>query len=151
MDDSGNLAGAKPMIEGAGEVNAGALGGPAHDRIFLSDYVTKLEIGAFTEEYGVTQRLRFNVTLDVRRFHAEYGDEVEAVVSYDLILEAINQLIDGPRMKLVETFAERLAEILLSEPRVARALIRIEKLDRVDGALGVEIERHRLSPVSEFS
>lgn len=129
---------------------AGALGGPAHDRIFLSDYVTDVEIGAYAEEYGVTQRLRFNVRLDVRRFRADYGDEVDAVVSYDLIIEAIGQLITGPRMKLVETFAERLAERLLSEPRVARAIIRIEKLDRVAGALGVEIERHRLSPVAEI-
>lgn len=129
---------------------AGTLGGPAHDRIFLADYVTDVEIGAFSEEYGVTQRLRFNVSLDVRRFHASYGDEVEAVVSYDLIIEAIDALKAGPRMKLVETFAERLAEILLEEPRVARALIRIEKLDRVAGALGVEIERHRLSAVAEY-
>ena len=52
-------------------------------------------------------------------------------------------------MKLVETYAERLAERLLAEPRVTRASIRIEKLDRVDGALGVEIERWRLSPVAE--
>ena len=131
--------------------DAGALGGPAHDRIFLADYVTDVEIGAFAEEYGVTQRLRFNVHLDVRRFHAEYGDEVEAVVSYDVIIEAIDALKSGPRIKLVETFAERLAEILLNEPRVARALIRIEKLDRVNGSLGVEIERHRLNPVAEFS
>ena len=128
----------------------GALGGPAHDRIFLADYVTEMEIGAYADEYDVTQRLRFNVTLDVRRFRAEYGDEVEAVVSYDLIIEAIETLKAGPRIKLVETFAERLAEILLAEPRVARALIRIEKLDRVSGALGVEIERHLLSAVSEL-
>ena len=140
MDD-----GAEMKVQGAE-----ALGGPSHDRIFLADYVTDVEIGAFSEEYGVTQRLRFNVSLDVRRFHASYGDEVEAVVSYDLIIEAIDALKGGERMKLVETFAERLAEILLGEPRVARALIRIEKLDRVNGALGVEIERHRLSAVAEY-
>lgn len=128
---------------------AGGLGGPAHDRIFLKDYVTKVEIGAFASEQGVRQRLRFNVSLDVRRFRAEYGDEVEAVVSYDLITEAIEALAAGPRIKLVETYAERLAERLLTEPRISRASIRIEKLDRVDGALGVEIERWRLSPVAE--
>lgn len=129
--------------------DGGGLGGPAHDRIFVADYVSRVEIGAFASERGVTQRLRFNVSLDVRRYRAEYGDEVEAVVSYELITEAIEALAAGPRMKLVETYAERLAERLLSEPRVTRASIRIEKLDRVDGALGVEIERWRLSPVAE--
>lgn len=129
--------------ESADFTAAGAIAAstPRHDRIFLHDHVTEIEIGAFAEEYGVTQRVRFSVDLDVRRFHLEYDDEVESVVSYDLILEAINALAAGPRMKLVETFAERLAEMLLAEDRVTRAVIRIEKLDRVSGSLGVEIER----------
>lgn len=111
------------------------------DRVFLRDHVAAIEIGAYAEEYGVTQRLRFSVELDVRKFSADYADEVESVVSYDLIFEAIRDLAAGSRMKLLETFAERLAARLLTEPRVARARIRIEKLDRVSGALGVEIER----------
>lgn len=113
----------------------------AYDRVFLRDHVVEMEIGAYSEEYGVTQRLRFTVELDVRRFHAEYADEVESVVSYDLIFEGIRDIAAGPRIKLLETFAERLAARLLSHERVARALVRIEKLDRVSGALGVEIER----------
>jgi len=113
----------------------------ATDTIFLRDHVAEIEIGAFAEEYGVTQRIRFCVELDVRRFQADYADEVESVVSYDLIIEAINALAAGPRMKLVETFAERLAEMLLAEDWVSRATIQIEKLDRVSGSLGVRIVR----------
>ncbi len=120
--------------------------GMRSDRIFLRDHVVDVEIGAYPEEFGVTQRLKFTVELDVIRRQREYADEVESVVSYDLIFEAIRDLCDGPRMKLLETFAERLAASLLSESRVLCARIRIEKLDRVSGALGVEIERR--SPVA---
>ncbi|MEM7524636.1 MAG: dihydroneopterin aldolase [Pseudomonadota bacterium] len=125
--------------------DTGDVAGPAHDRIFLHDYVAAIEVGAYADEYGVTQTLRFNVDLDVRRFRADYADEVESVVSYDLIIETISDLASGPRMKLLETFAERMADRLLAERRVARALIRIEKLDRVAGALGIEIERRSLA------
>lgn len=118
-----------------------ASSGPSHDRIFLRDHVVAIEIGAYPEERGVTQRVRFNVELDVRRFRAEFADEVESVVSYDLITDAIRDLAGAARMNLLETFAERLAERLLADPRATRAVIRIEKLDRVEGALGVEIER----------
>lgn len=111
------------------------------DRIFLSQHIREFEIGAYRDEFGVTQRVRFDVMLDVRRFEITDDDEVASIVSYDLIVESINALIDGPRIKLVETLAERLAALVLAEKRVIAAHIRIEKLDRVEGSLGVEITR----------
>lgn len=119
----------------------------APDRIFLRDHVVEMEVGAFAEEYGRTQRVRFSVTLDVDRgldLEALGGaDDVATVVSYDDILTAIAALASGPRIALLETFAERLAAACLSDPRVLRAEIRMEKMDRVSGALGVEITRSR--------
>jgi len=44
---------------------------------------------------------------------------------------------------LLETLAERIAERILAEPHAMRAFVRIEKLDRGPGALGVEIVRSR--------
>lgn len=116
------------------------------DRIFLRDHVRDVEIGCFDEEFGVKQALRFNVVLDVPRFSLESADEEGAVVSYDVIVNAIDALCDGERISLVETFAEWLAEKLLKNRRISRAWIRIEKLDRVSGSLGVEIVRRQADP-----
>ncbi len=114
------------------------------DRIFLSNYVRAFEVGAFAEEHGVTQRVRFDVTIEVARNTAHIDDTVPRVVSYDEIVNAIEELIAGERINLLETFAERLAQKCLADPRARRAHIRIEKLDRLDGAgLGVEITRVR--------
>ena len=90
----------------------------------IRDHVRALEIGAFAEEHGVTQRLRFNVDLDVTRETPLDDGDVESVVSYDVIIDAIHTLAEGPRINLLETFAERLAERLFSDPRVAAATIR---------------------------
>ena len=103
-----------------------------------------MEIGAYAEEFGRSQRLRFSVWLEVRRFSADRPDAEASVVSYDLILDAIRSLAAGARITLVETFAERLVARLLAHPGVFAARIRIEQLDRVSGALGVEIERRAL-------
>lgn len=113
------------------------------DRIFLRDHVREIEIGCYQEEFGVTQALRFNVVLDVPRFSADAADDESAIVSYDLIVDAVEALATGERISLVETFAERLAARLLDDRRVSRAWIMIEKLDRVSGSLGVEIVRTR--------
>ncbi|MEM1298647.1 MAG: dihydroneopterin aldolase [Pseudomonadota bacterium] len=114
------------------------------DRIFLSNYVRDFEIGAYAEEHGVTQRVRFDIALEVTRNTAHVDDKAARVVSYDDLVGAIEELIAGPRMNLLETFAERLAQLCLVDPRARRVHLRIEKLDRLAGAgLGVEIVRVR--------
>ncbi|MEM9060939.1 MAG: dihydroneopterin aldolase [Pseudomonadota bacterium] len=120
------------------------------DRIFLSNYVRDFEIGAYSEEHGVTQRVRFDVALEVTRNTAHIDDQVPRVVSYDDLVNSIEQLIAGPRLNLLETFAEHLATRCLTDPRARRVHIRIEKLDRLDGAgLGVEITRIRTADAGE--
>ena len=83
------------------------------DRIFLSNYVRMVDIGAYAEERGVEQHVRFDVTLEVARNTAHIEDKAERVVSYDDLVAAISDLIDGPRMNLLETFAEALANRVL--------------------------------------
>jgi dihydroneopterin aldolase len=113
------------------------------DRIFLLDHVRPVEIGAYAEEHGVTQRLRFDVTVEVYPPAPGFPDEVGEVINYDTLVAAIDRLAEGPRMTLLETFAERLAAAVLEDPRARRATVRIEKVDRLPGEarLGVEIVR----------
>ena len=121
-----------------------AMGNAPLDRISVRDYVREVEIGAFTSERGVTQRIRFNAVVEITRHTAAQDDDVDKVVSYDSITEAIEALIAAGRINLLETFAERIAEMVLEDPRVVRIFLRVEKLDRIPGALGVEIVRTRL-------
>ncbi|WP_068110181.1 dihydroneopterin aldolase [Tropicimonas marinistellae] len=112
------------------------------DRISLRDYVREAEIGAFQEERGVSQRLRFNVVVEVGHAPA-VSDDVDRILSYDSIVEAVDGALSEERLSLLETLAERVAARVLAEPRARRVFVRIEKLDRGPFALGVEIERSR--------
>lgn len=116
-----------------------------HDRIFVSNYVREMELGAFPDERGTTQRVRFDVTLEVARGTTPLEDRPAGVVSYDDLIEAIETVASGPRANLVETLAERLAELCLVDPRARRVHLRLEKLDRLAGGagLGIEIVRER--------
>ena len=115
------------------------------DRVFLSDYVREVEIGAYPEERGVRQRLRFNIVLEVMRGGPVADDRVGSVINYDGLIEAIDEAAEGPRVNLLETLAERIAGLCLADPRAKRVHLRIEKLDRLaEGAtLGCEISRAR--------
>jgi dihydroneopterin aldolase len=118
--------------------------GPPLDRISVRDYTRQVEIGAFRSERGVTQRIRFNVVLEVSHHAAAQDDDVDKVISYDTITEAIEHELAAERVNLLETLAERVAARCLVDPRAVRVFVRLEKLDRIPGTLGVEIVRSRL-------
>ncbi|MFN3955522.1 MAG: dihydroneopterin aldolase [Pararhodobacter sp.] len=113
------------------------------DRISLRDYLVEAEIGAFQAERGNRQRLLFNVVVEVRPHPAPLADDVDRILSYDRITEAIADELAAQRLDLLETLAEKIAERVLSAPQAMRVFVRIEKLDRGPGALGVEIVRSR--------
>jgi 7,8-dihydroneopterin aldolase/epimerase/oxygenase len=113
------------------------------DRISLRDHVVEVDIGAFQQERGQRQRIRFNVVVETRPHPAPVEDDVDRILSYDRITEAIAAELSSERLNLLETLAERVAERILAEPQAMRTFVRVEKLDRGPGALGVEIARSR--------
>ncbi|MDO5646704.1 dihydroneopterin aldolase [Paracoccus sp. (in: a-proteobacteria)] len=111
------------------------------DRIFLRDHVISAEIGAFQSERGRDQRLRFNLTVDLRDSVAGADDHVDRILSYDVLTQAVDTALADQRYNLVETLAEKIAAEVLAHPRAARIAVTVEKLDRGPGALGVSILR----------
>lgn len=118
------------------------------DRLSLRNHVVDAEIGAFQQERGVSQRLRFNVVVELAETPDTSADDVDQILSYDRIAEAIAQELQAERLNLLETLAERIAARLLHEPQAARVFLRVEKLDRGPGDLGVEIVREGLGDIA---
>ena len=113
------------------------------DRISLRDHIVEVEIGAFQAERGTTQRICFNVVVEVQPLTGPIDDDVDRILSYDRVTEAIAHELAEERLNLLETLAERVADRILQEPQAIRTFVRVEKLDRGPGALGVEIMRAR--------
>ena len=120
-----------------------------HDRISLRDHIIEVEIGAFQVERGTTQRLQFDVVVEVGAVGAPLDDDVDRILSYDTLAEAIAYELAAERLNLLETLADRVAARILHEPQAMRVFVRIQKLDRGPGALGVEIVRSRDGDVED--
>jgi len=120
------------------------------DRVFLARHVRAIEVGVYPDEYGTTQRVRFDVELEVVEHPAAHDEPDRPRFSYDTIVKTIDILTTDRRTGLLETLAEAMAGRLLSNRAVARAHIRLEKLDRLggEGALGVAIVRERCDSAS---
>ena len=117
------------------------------DRISLRDHLVEVEIGAFQAERGVRQRLRFNVVVEIRPHPEPLQDDVDRILSYDRITEAISAALAEERLNLLETLLRkkrvRLRRILLSppgDPRFFRS--RIDPPLAIRGSWGCAWGRH---------
>lgn len=116
---------------------------PIPDRVFVHDLVLDVEIGVYTNEKGVTQRVRFSVDVDVKPPSLAIEDKIERVFDYDVIIAAIKSIVSSGHIHLAETLAEEVAKRCLAHPGATRVRVKIEKLDKEPGAVGVEIVRPR--------
>lgn len=126
-----------------GRISSTRKTGEPFDRIFVHDYVLDVEIGVFTNEKGVTQRVRFSVDVDVTPATDALDDDIGNAFDYDHITNGIKAIIVRGHINLVETLAEEVALHCLAHPRAARVTVSIEKLDKDPGAVGVEIMRSK--------
>ena len=119
------------------------------DRISIRDYIKEVEIGAFQVERNLIQRVKFNVVVEVAPGSSSSSDDVDDILSYDMIIEAIDDQLNFERLNLLETLAERVSDQILTHKQAVRVFTRIEKLDRIPGSLGVEIVRDRKNSIKE--
>lgn len=114
---------------------------PALDRVFIRDLVLDVEIGVHNYEKGATQRVRFSIDVDLTRATRALDDDIARTFDYDTIIAGIKGIVARGHINLVETLAEEIARHCLAHPRAARVAVKIEKLDKEPGAVGVEIVR----------
>ena len=115
------------------------------DQIFIEDLEVETVIGVYDWEHDIRQVLRLNIEMswDIRA--AAEAEDLEQTVDYDRVVKRLTGFIEGGQFLLVETVAERCAEILMHEFHVPRVRLKIAKPGAVESAkaVGVIIERQR--------
>lgn len=115
-------------------------------------HVTGMEFwgyhGVYPEENKLGQRFRVDVILETDLKKAGKTDELNDTVNYAKVYDVCKNIVEGPPCKLIETIAEKLADILLSTfPIVAQCTVKVTKPDPpIPGHyqhVAVEIKRGR--------
>ena len=112
-------------------------------RIFINDLVLDCLIGVHRHERDGTQRIRINLDLTVLESPNPIEDRLSNVLCYENVIVKVRELATAGHVNLVETLAERLADLCLSEPGVQSVKVRVEKLDVFADAASVGIEISR--------
>jgi 7,8-dihydroneopterin aldolase/epimerase/oxygenase len=106
--------------------------------------VVMSSIGIRPSEHERQQRVR--VSVDLVAADPFPGEERRRVINYEKVVAAIRKIAESGHIELCEGFAERVCAACLSDPRVERVRVWVEKLDVFPEAEGVGaiLERSRL-------
>ncbi|HHM05728.1 MAG TPA: dihydroneopterin aldolase [Gammaproteobacteria bacterium] len=113
------------------------------DIIYLHDLRIDTVIGVFDWERRIKQTviLDLEMATDIRK--AAATDQLDDTLNYKAVAKRLIQFVEESEFQLVETLAERVADIVLSEFDVPWLRLRLNKQGAVRGArdVGVIIER----------
>ncbi len=115
------------------------------DRVFVRDLILSCSIGVHAHEHQAPQRVKIDLSMWVRENPAAIDDDIANVISYEDVVSGIERLLGDGHINLVETAAERIADLCFEDRRCAKVRVKVEKLDVYTHAagVGVEIERSR--------
>jgi dihydroneopterin aldolase len=92
--------------------------------VFVRGLEVQAGIGVYDHEHGRLQTLVIDVTLNLGPVQV-HG--LADTINYETVATACQRIVSEGHVGLVETFAERLAQDCLLDPRVKVVTVRIEK------------------------
>lgn len=109
------------------------------DRIFIDQLEIDTVIGVYDWERKIRQRVSFDIEMafDIRA--AAAADDVNLTLSYKDVAKRIIAFVEASAFELVETLAERVAQIIIGEFGVQWVSLRLNKPMALRGAQGVGV------------
>ena len=113
------------------------------DRVFIEGLEVDTVIGAYDWERGIRQCLRLDLWFAWDNRPAAAGDDLSLALDYASVTARIQAFAEQASYELVETFAERLAKVLMDEFQIPWLQLKLTKPGAIAAAsgVGVEIER----------
>lgn len=113
------------------------------DIVYISDLRIETVIGIYDWEREIRQIVSIDLEMAADNRKAAATESIEDALNYKAVAKRLIQFVEDSEFQLVETLAERIAEIVLDEFGVDWLRLRLGKPGAVTGSreVGVIIER----------
>ncbi|GIU67495.1 dihydroneopterin aldolase [Candidatus Phycosocius spiralis] len=114
-------------------------------KIFVKGLMVEAECGVYAHEKGHRRPLVIDLEVHLDTAVRSGTDHLAETVDYDALVNHVRTIASDVHLHLIETFAEKICEALLADPRILSTKVRVEKPGAIPGAVcsGVELERSR--------
>ena len=114
-------------------------------KILIKNLTINAIFGYYPKEKIKSQRLKFNIKLELTNKIKFNDTDLRSIVDYDNIIKTINNILDK-KINFLETLGELVAEEILKNKKIDAIELQIEKLDilKKDASVGFEISKRKV-------
>ena len=114
-------------------------------KILINDLILDLKLGYYDFEKEKLQKVKFSLEIDYQDKKPSNDKDIKSIVNYGTIVKLITKLVKRKHYNFLETLAEAVFDELFKDKRIAKIMLKIEKLEILKqcSSVGIQITKKR--------
>ena len=114
-------------------------------KILINELILDLKLGYYDFEKEKTQKVKFSLEIDYQDKKPSNDKDIKSIVNYSKIVRIIKKLVKNKHYNFLETLAEAVFDELFKDQRIAKIMLKIEKLEILKqcSSVGIQITKKR--------
>ena len=121
-------------------------------KILINELILDLKLGYYDFEKEKAQKVKFSLEIDYQDKKPSNDKDIKSIVNYGTIVKFITKLIKKKHYNFLETLAEAVFDELFKDKRIAKIMLKIEKLEILKqcSSVGIQITKKEVMISSEI-
>ncbi len=114
-------------------------------KILIKELILDLKLGYYDFEKEKSQKIKFSLEIDYQDKKPSNDKDLKSIVNYGTIVKLIKKLVKKRHYNFLETLAEAVFDELFKDKRIAKIMLKIEKLEILKdcSSVGIQISKIR--------
>ena len=114
-------------------------------KILINELILDLKLGYYDFEKKNPQKVKFSLEIDYQNKKPSNDKDLKSIVNYGTIVKLLKKLVKRKHYNFLETLAEAVFDELFKDKRIAKIMLKIEKLEILKecSSVGIQISKIR--------
>ena len=114
-------------------------------KVLIKELILNLKLGYYDFEKEKPQKVKFSLEANYKDKKPTNDRDLKSIVNYDKLVRLIKKLTKNKHYNFLETLAEDVFDELFKDKRIAKIMLKIEKLEILKecSSVGIQITKKR--------
>ena len=114
-------------------------------KILINELILDLKLGYYDFEKEKPQKVKFSLEIDYEDKKPTNDKDIKSIVNYGTVVKLIAKLVKKKHYNFLESLAESVFDELFKDKRIAKIMLKIEKLEILKecSSVGIQITKKR--------
>ena len=114
-------------------------------KILINGLILDLKLGYYDFEKEKAQKVKFSLEIDYEDKKPTNDKDIKSIVNYGTVVNLITKLVKKKHYNFLETLAEAVFDELFKDKRIAKIMLKIEKMEILKecSSVGIQITKKK--------